>query len=59
VTQSDTAPTEQSYAVFKELSAQLQTQLDKLQQINASDVTAFNRMVREQNIPAITVSPAK
>ncbi len=59
VTASDTAPTEQSYAVFKELSAQLQVQLDKLKQINAQDVTAFNRMVKDQNIPAINLSAAK
>ena len=59
VTASDTAPTEQSYAVFKELSAQLQVQLDKLKQINAQDVASFNRMVRDQNIPAINLSAAR
>jgi photosystem II stability/assembly factor-like uncharacterized protein len=59
VTQSDSAPTEQSYAVYKELSAALQVQLDKLKQIDAQDVTAFNKLVREQNIPAITVTPVK
>jgi hypothetical protein len=59
VGESDTAPTEQSYAVFKELSAGLQVQLDKLKQIDASDVAAFNKLVREQNIPAITISTVK
>ncbi len=55
VTQSETAPTEQSYAVFKDLSAQLQVQLDRLRQIDTTDVAAFNKLVRDQNIPAITI----
>ena len=59
VTQSDTAPTEQSYAVFKDLSAQLQVQLDRLRQIDTTDVAAFNKLVREQNIPAITITTVK
>ncbi len=56
---SDVAPNEQSYAVFKELSAQLQVQLDALRQIDAQDVGAFNRLVREENIPAITVKAGR
>jgi photosystem II stability/assembly factor-like uncharacterized protein len=59
VSGSDTAPTEQSYAVFKELSAALQVQLDKLQQIDTSEIASFNKLVRDQNIPAITVKSAK
>jgi photosystem II stability/assembly factor-like uncharacterized protein len=56
VSESDTAPTEQSYAVFKRLSAALQVQLDLLKQIDTSDIAAFNKLVREQNIPAISTS---
>jgi photosystem II stability/assembly factor-like uncharacterized protein len=59
VMQSDSEPTEQSYAVFQELSAALQVQLDKLQAITSKDVTDFNKLVREQNIPAITMTPVK
>ena len=55
VTQSDTAPTEQSYAVFKDLNAQLQVQLDRLGAIDSKDITGFNEAVRQGNIPAITV----
>ena len=55
VTQSDTAPTEQSYAVFKDLNAQLQVQLDKLAAIDSKDVSSFNAAVKQQNIPAITL----
>jgi photosystem II stability/assembly factor-like uncharacterized protein len=56
VTESDSAPTEQSYAVFKELSAQLQVQLEKLAAVDSKEIEGFNNRVREQNIPAITVS---
>ena len=55
VSQSDTAPTEQSVAVFKELDGQLQVQLAKLASIDGKEVAAFNASVKEQNIPAITV----
>ncbi len=52
---SDTAPTEQSYEVFKELNAQLDVQLAALKQIDTTDVTAFNKLIRDQNIPAISL----
>ena len=55
VGQSDTAPTEQSYGVFKDLNGQLQVQLDKLAAIDGKDVASFNESVKSQNIPAITV----
>ena len=55
VMQSDTAPTTQSYEVFKDLSAQFQVQLDALAAIRTSDIAAFNKMVRDENIPAITI----
>ncbi len=55
VEQSEVAPTEQSQQVFKDLSAQLQLQLDQLAAIDTKDIAAFNTMVRERNIPAITV----
>jgi photosystem II stability/assembly factor-like uncharacterized protein len=53
VTATDIAPTSQSYEVFKELSAQLQVQLDQLKQIQGQDIAAFNKTVRDQDIPAI------
>ena len=51
----DAAPTEQTYAVFQELNQQLKVQLDKLAAIDGKEIAAFNAMVREQNVPAITV----
>jgi photosystem II stability/assembly factor-like uncharacterized protein len=57
VSRSETPPNEQSYAVYDELVAQINAQLQKLSQIMKSDVPAFNQMVRDQNIPAIVVKP--
>jgi hypothetical protein len=55
VTESDVAPTSQSYEVFKDLSTQLQFQLDQLKQVETHDVDEFNKLVRDQNIPALPV----
>ena len=54
---ADTAPTEQTYAVYEELVVQVDAQLARLDQIMKTDVPAFNQLVRDQNIPAVTVKP--
>jgi hypothetical protein len=35
--------------------SQIDSQLQKLTQIMSTDVAAFNRLVRDQNIPAVVV----
>ncbi|HKP46077.1 MAG TPA: hypothetical protein VJT50_05710, partial [Pyrinomonadaceae bacterium] len=57
VSSADTAPTDQSYAVYDELVVQIDSQLATLAQIMQTDVPAFNQLVRDQNIPALTVKP--
>jgi photosystem II stability/assembly factor-like uncharacterized protein len=57
VSQSETPPNEQSYAVYEELVAEINGQLSKLVQIMKTDVPAFNQMVRDANIPAVVVKP--
>jgi photosystem II stability/assembly factor-like uncharacterized protein len=57
VSRSETPPTDQSYAVYDELAAQIDAQLQKLSQIMKTDVPAFNQSVREANIPAVVVKP--
>jgi photosystem II stability/assembly factor-like uncharacterized protein len=52
---AEAAPTAQSYAVYDELVTQIDAQLQKLAQIVSTDVSAFNRLVRDQNIPAVVV----
>jgi photosystem II stability/assembly factor-like uncharacterized protein len=55
VEETDIAPTAQSYEVYDQLSGQLQTQLDSLHKLETSGVANFNKLVRDQNIPAVTI----
>jgi hypothetical protein len=52
---ADTAPTAQSYEVFKTLSTRLDEQLSKLNQVYEKDVPALNDVVRQRGIPAIVI----
>ena len=52
---ADTAPTEQTYAVFDELVGKIDVQLKKLEEIMRNELPAFNKMVRDQDIPAVLV----
>jgi photosystem II stability/assembly factor-like uncharacterized protein len=57
VASAEAAPTAQSYAVYDEVVAGIDAQLQKLAQLMRSDVPAFNQLVRDQNIPAVIVKP--
>ncbi len=57
VASADAAPTAQSYEVYNDLVAQIDAQLARLQQIVKTDLPAFNKLVREQDIPAVIVKP--
>ena len=57
VASADAAPTAQSYAVYDDLAAQIDAQLARLAQMMKTEVPAFNQLVRDQNIPAVTVKP--
>ena len=57
VQSADARPTDQSYAVYDELVVQIDTQLAKLAQIMKTELPAFNQLVRDQNVPAVTVKP--
>ena len=52
---TDTAPTAQSSMVFEELASKVNAQLLKLGGLLKDDLASFNRLVREQNVPAIVV----
>jgi len=39
--------------VFDELSTALQVQLDRLKTVLDTDIPAFNRLVKESDVPAI------
>ncbi len=55
IASADAAPTEQAYAVHEELKARLDAELQTLDRALAEDVPAFNRLVREKEIPAVRV----
>jgi photosystem II stability/assembly factor-like uncharacterized protein len=57
VASSETPPNDQSYAVYDEVVAQIDAQLQKLSQIMKSDVPSFNQLVKDQSIPAVIVKP--
>jgi len=52
---ADSAPTQQSYEVFDMLSKQVDEQLAAWKTILASDVKGYNDLVRQQDVPALTV----
>ncbi|MBA2341805.1 MAG: glycosyl hydrolase [Pyrinomonadaceae bacterium] len=59
VESADTAPTEQAYALYEDLGRQIDAQLSRFNQVMQTDLPAFNRAVRDQNIPAVIVRARK
>ena len=55
----DNPPTAQDEAVRRQLTAAIDAQLAKLQEIWDRDLPAFNQKVREANVPAIGFPPEK
>ena len=58
VASADAAPTRQSYDVFDDLSARVETQIEKLQEVIDEDLVEFVDTVHELEIPAIVAEPA-
>ncbi len=56
---ADAAPTDQSYAVYEDLTGRINQQLEKLKQVMASDVPAFNKLARDKDVPAVFIKPSK
>ena len=56
---ADAAPTAQTVAVYNDIAAQIDEQLKKLADILQKDVPAFNKLVREQDVPAVMVKTKK
>jgi len=52
---ADSAPTDQTYSVFEELVGKINAQLKKLEDVMRTDLPAFNKIVRDQDIPAVIV----
>jgi hypothetical protein len=58
VSSADTAPTQQSYEMFEELSQQLEKQLARWKEIVEKDLAGFNRLVRSEDIPPVILPAA-
>jgi photosystem II stability/assembly factor-like uncharacterized protein len=55
VSSASTAPTQQSYEVFDMLAQQLNEQMTKWKEVLATDVPAYNNLVKQQEVPALKV----
>ncbi len=53
VASADAAPTVQSQMVYEELASKINVQLRALEDLLATDVAAFNQLVRDQQVPAV------
>jgi photosystem II stability/assembly factor-like uncharacterized protein len=58
VASADAQPTEQSYALYEELAAQIDAQLRQLNRLMTDDLRGFNALVRSSDIPSVIVKPA-
>jgi len=59
VASAEAAPTAPSVALYDELATQVDAQLAKLKDALGTDLTAFNRLVRDKEIPAVVVKEKK
>jgi hypothetical protein len=58
VEMSDNAPTSQADMVYEDLATKANAQLQKYKQLSTTDLAAFNRLVRDENVPAIVIPAA-
>jgi photosystem II stability/assembly factor-like uncharacterized protein len=56
VAATDVAPTSQSTVVYEDLASGVNAQIAKLDRLLKDDLAAFNKLVRDQNIPAVVVT---
>jgi photosystem II stability/assembly factor-like uncharacterized protein len=54
----DAKPTDQSYAAFKELSAELETQLAKLKSALTTNLPAFNKQLTDASLQPVSLETA-
>jgi hypothetical protein len=55
----DNAPTQSQLESLKDLSGKVDAQLQKLRELENGDVGAFNRLMKELDVPAVSVKSAK
>jgi photosystem II stability/assembly factor-like uncharacterized protein len=55
VQSADAAPTQQEGGIYREIAPKVDQQISRLRAIEASDITAFNTLLKELNVPAVMV----
>jgi photosystem II stability/assembly factor-like uncharacterized protein len=55
----DRGPTQQGVTVFRTLAGQVDAQIDRLHRLESGEVSAFNRMLEELKVPAVSVEAPK
>jgi photosystem II stability/assembly factor-like uncharacterized protein len=53
VQSSDNQPTQQSYMVYEDLATQVNAELKKLEALAGPELAAFNKLIRDENVPAV------
>jgi hypothetical protein len=53
VESSDDQPTSQSYSLYEELSTQTNAKLKEFSVLMTSDLASFNKLIHDQNVPAV------
>jgi len=57
VQSSDNQPTQQSYMVYEDLATQVNAELKKLDGVLNADLAQFNKLIRDENVPAVQAPP--
>ncbi|MDB4910862.1 MAG: repeat-containing glycosyl hydrolase, partial [Gemmatimonadetes bacterium] len=55
----DNAPTQSQLESLKELSGKVDVQMQKLRELENGDIGAFNRLMKELDVPAVSVKATK
>jgi hypothetical protein len=59
VQQNDAGPTRQTTGVYEEVATETNAQLAAARKLLTDEIAAFNKMVKDANIPAVTVKGAQ
>jgi hypothetical protein len=59
VQSADAAPTKQHGEIFIDLSGKVDVQIRALQQIEASEIAAINKLLIQLGVPPVFVKPSK
>jgi photosystem II stability/assembly factor-like uncharacterized protein len=58
VQSNDAGPTKQTNMVYEEVASEVNVQLNAARKLLTDDIAAFNKLVKDANIPAVTVKKA-